>query len=221
LATACDAGAGEGLGTRGVATPAPVNIHAVRHSAVVESARQQWCAAITDGVTGAAAEAQDVGAAGRVRPRLRGRIIVARVSIGGRVVRRSNGRADQAPDDRTCDMAKYLVLIYGDEQTWAGRSAQESAANTERHNAFMAAAGTAVIGGNALQSSATATSLRADLDGRPAVTDGPFLETKEVLGGYYLLEAADLDEAIALARRIPEASAPASGVEIRPVREMG
>ena len=118
-------------------------------------------------------------------------------------------------------MAKYLILIYGDEQRWADWSAEQTAANSERHNAFAAAAGAAIVGGNALQSTATATSLRADPTGRPTATDGPFLETKEVLGGYYLIEAADLDEAIALAGRVPEASAPDSGVEIRPVREMG
>ena len=68
----------------------------------------------------------------------------------------------------------------------------------------MAGAGDAVIGGNALEASTTATSVRSDPAGRPAVTDGPFLATKEALGGYHLLEAADLDEAIALAKRIPE-----------------
>ena len=116
-------------------------------------------------------------------------------------------------------MAKYLVLIYGDEQKWDAWSEQEEKANSERHDAFIAAAGAAVIGGNALAATSTATSVRADATGRPTVTDGPFLEAKEVLGGYYLLEAADLDEAIRLAKQIPEAQAPYSGVEIRPVRE--
>ena len=62
-----------------------------------------------------------------------------------------------------------------------------------------------------------ATTLRADPSGGVITTDGPFLETKEALGGFYLLEAADLDEVIALAGRLPEVHAGHSGVEIRPV----
>lgn len=116
-------------------------------------------------------------------------------------------------------MAKYLVLIYGDEQNWAEASEQWHQDNAERHNAFIAEAGAAVIGGNELEPAAKATTLRPDSEGRPSTTDGPFLETKEVIGGYYLLEAADLDEAIRLARQIPEASTPFSGVEIRAVRQ--
>jgi hypothetical protein len=117
-------------------------------------------------------------------------------------------------------MAKYLVLIYGDEKIWDAWSEQEIQTNHERHGAFAAKAGPALIGGNALEASTTATSLRADAAGRPTPTDGPFLETKEALGGYYLLEAADLDEAITLAGLIPEATAPGSGVEVRPVRDV-
>ena len=117
-------------------------------------------------------------------------------------------------------MAKYLVLIYGDEQQWDAWSEQEARANSAQHGVFAAHAGAAVLGGHALQPSGTATSLRKGSPGRPTVTDGPFLETKEALGGYYVLEAADLDEAIALAARIPEVSADHSGVEIRPIREM-
>ncbi len=118
-------------------------------------------------------------------------------------------------------MAKYLALIYGDEATWQAWTPAEEAANSARHGTFIAAAGPAVLAGNALDATTTATSVRAGKAKRPVVTDGPFHETKEVLGGYYLLEAGDLDAAIALARQIPEASAPGSGVEIRPVRELG
>jgi hypothetical protein len=57
--------------------------------------------------------------------------------------------------------------------------------------------------------------VRLGADGEPVVTDGPFAETKEALGGYYLIEAADLDEALALAKQIP---APFGGVEVRPIR---
>jgi hypothetical protein len=118
-------------------------------------------------------------------------------------------------------MAKYLVLIYGDEQTWADASAEWQLENGERHRAFVAAAGDAVIGGHELEPSSMATSLRLSSAGRLTATDGPFVETKEGIGGYYLLEAPDLDEAIRLAGLVPEASATSSGVEIRPVHEAG
>jgi hypothetical protein len=116
-------------------------------------------------------------------------------------------------------MAKYLVLIYGDEQKWDAMTLEEERANTAGHQAFTAAAGARVLGGHELESTAATTSLRADAAGHLMVTDGPFVETKEALGGYYLLEAADLDEVIALAGRLPEVHAGHSGVEIRPIRQ--
>jgi hypothetical protein len=116
-------------------------------------------------------------------------------------------------------MAKYLALIYGDAQTWADASDEWQAQNGAGHAAFNAAAGPAVLGGNELEPADRAVTLRPNSAGRPTPTDGPFLETKEVLGGYYLLEAADLNDAIRLASGIPEASAPTSAVEIRPIRE--
>jgi hypothetical protein len=116
-------------------------------------------------------------------------------------------------------MAKYLILIYGDEQQWAQESAQERQRIDEGHAAFAGKAGAAVLNGGELQPTSSATSVRAGSAGRPTITDGPFLEAKEVLGGYYLLEAADLDEAIALAEQLPEVAADHSGVEIRPLVE--
>ncbi|MGW4940786.1 YciI family protein [Actinoplanes sp. NPDC004185] len=116
-------------------------------------------------------------------------------------------------------MAKYLVLIYGDEQEWANTGPQERARIEAGHQRFAAAAGAAVLGGQELMPPGTATSLRQGAAERPTVTDGPFLESKEVLGGFYVLEAADLDAAIALAGLLPEVSASHSGVEIRPIRE--
>ena len=68
-----------------------------------------------------------------------------------------------------------------------------------------------IVGGEALQPTATATSIRGDV-----VTDGPFAETKEALGGYYLIEAADLDQALAIAKVCP---APYGGVEVRPIMD--
>lgn len=116
-------------------------------------------------------------------------------------------------------MAKYLVLIYGDEQKWLSASPEWEEKNARGHAAFNAEAGRAVVGGNELEGTAKAVSLRGNSSGGFATTDGPFLETKEVLGGYYLLEAPDLDGAVRLAGRIPEASAPFSGVEVRPIKE--
>ena len=74
-----------------------------------------------------------------------------------------------------------------------------------------------IRGGNALQPSPTATSVRPDAGGTFAVTDGPFAETKEALGGYYLVEAADLDQALAIAREVPMRF---GGVEVRPIWEV-
>jgi len=118
-------------------------------------------------------------------------------------------------------MAKYLILIYGDEQKWDAETEQELREKGAAHAAFVAAAGAGLLGGHELASTATATTLRSDPAGRPTTTDGPFLETKEALGGYYLIEAADLDAAIALARLLPEVHVGHSGVEIRPIAGNG
>jgi hypothetical protein len=108
---------------------------------------------------------------------------------------------------------EYALLIYGDEKVWASRTEAESQEVLERHMRFsaMLAERGAIRGANELALASTATTLRHDGDD-VSVTDGPFAETTEVLGGYYLIEAADLDEAIALAKELPEGV-----VEIRPV----
>ena len=116
-------------------------------------------------------------------------------------------------------MAKYLLLIYGNEQMWDAMTPQEMTDLDAGHAAFVARAGANVLLGHALESTGTATTLRGTVDGRPTPTDGPFLETKEALGGFYVVEAADLDEAISFAGQLPEVRAAHSGVEIRPVRE--
>lgn len=114
-------------------------------------------------------------------------------------------------------MAKYLVLIYGNEQAWADLPAEWHAANAARHQALIASAGPAILGVNELESPSRAVSIRADASGNPSVTAGPFHQAAEIVGGYYLLEASDIDEAIRLASRIPEATAAHGGVEIRPI----
>lgn len=119
-------------------------------------------------------------------------------------------------------MAKFLLLIYGDEQRWNSMSAEEMRAHDAAHVAFSAAAGKRVINGEELHSPSRARTVRRRHPARPAVaTDGPFLETKEILGGYYLVEAENLDEVEALAALLPEVQADHSGVEIRPVVDHG
>jgi hypothetical protein len=111
-------------------------------------------------------------------------------------------------------MAQYLILIYEDEASWAnaGQAGWDQA--MKEHSAFGESNSASLRGGNALQPTGTATSIREDGAGRFTITDGPFAETKEALGGYYLVEAADLDEAIAIAKQVP---AHFGGVEVRPV----
>jgi hypothetical protein len=112
-------------------------------------------------------------------------------------------------------MSEYLILIYGDESELDRPEPGSVDTMMEGHRQFGIRNGAALRGGNALQPTTTATSVRPDPAGGFVVTDGAFAETKEALGGYYLVEAADLDEALALAKQIPM---PSGGVEVRPVR---
>ena len=114
---------------------------------------------------------------------------------------------------------QYLLLIYGDEAHWDGLSKDESEAIFDEYRTFtesIAAQGI-MQGGAALRPVATARTVRVR-DGRATVSDGPFAETREQLGGYYLIEAKDLDEATKIAMRIP--SARTGSIEIRPVWSM-
>lgn len=112
-------------------------------------------------------------------------------------------------------MTQYLILIYGREDAYATASPEDLGALMQAHTRFaeqIPALGGTMLGGNALQPTATATSIRDDI-----VTDGPFVETKEALGGYYLIEAADLDQALAISKLCP---APFGGVEVRPIMDL-
>ena len=114
---------------------------------------------------------------------------------------------------------QYLLLIYNDEKTFDAQSKDELAKMMGDFNQFtqdIKASGH-LIGGNRLQSVTTATTVRVR-DGKPQVTDGPFAETREQLGGYYLVEAKNLDEATKLAARIPGARL--GSVEVRPLHSM-
>jgi hypothetical protein len=111
---------------------------------------------------------------------------------------------------------KYMLLIYGDEKAWTQAEREqcyvESTQLTHELNArgqFLAAA--------PLQSVSTATCVRVR-EGKRQVVDGPFAETREQLGGYFLIDAGDLDQAVAIAARIPAARK--GTVEIRPVIEL-
>src|SRR6202012_4718716 len=106
----------------------------------------------------------------------------------------------------------------GDEAESAKGSSDDGAALYQEHVVFGTANSDAIAGGNGLESASTATSIRREASGEVTVTDGPFADTKEALGGYYLIEAAALDQAIAIAKQVP---APFGGVEVRPVRVYG
>jgi len=111
-------------------------------------------------------------------------------------------------------MAKYLVLIYEDEAQWTMATPEVYEQVMQEHAAFGEKNATVLRGGDALHPTSTATSIRKDSSGGFTVTDGAFLETKEALGGYYLIEATDLDQAIAVAKQVP---ARFGGVEVRPI----
>lgn len=112
-------------------------------------------------------------------------------------------------------MSEYLVLIYENEASWANADGETAGKMMAEHETFGKNNASKLRGGNALHPTSSATSLRRDASGKLLITDGAFAETKEALGGYYLIEAADLDEALALAKQVP---APFGGVEVRPIR---
>jgi hypothetical protein len=113
---------------------------------------------------------------------------------------------------------KYLLMIYDEEKAWGGLSEAEQGAMMREYGDFTQRIKTSgnYIGGFQLQPISTATSVRVR-NGKRLLTDGPFAETREQLGGYYLVEAKNLDEAIELASQIP--SARLGTIEVRPVVE--
>jgi hypothetical protein len=111
---------------------------------------------------------------------------------------------------------RYLALIYTDEVAGSKMSEEEMGAEYQAYNAFGTEQEKFIGGGEALMPTNTATTVRVR-DGKTLTTDGPFAETKEQLGGYYLLNCKDLDEAIAVAAKIPGAKH--GSIEVRPVME--
>ena len=111
---------------------------------------------------------------------------------------------------------QYLLLIYGDERAWESMPPDEQEKSMQAwldYTQWLKDSG-AHIAGDALASTSAATTVRVR-DGETITTDGPFAETKEQLGGYYLIEAENLDDAIAIAARCPGAYA--GTMEVRPV----
>jgi hypothetical protein len=113
---------------------------------------------------------------------------------------------------------KYLLALIGDESRFADLTPEQQAEGMKAWDAYTKDANDAgvLVGGEGLQPSSTATTVQIRESGEPIVSDGPFAETKEQLGGYYLLDCKDLDDALAWAKRIPM---PGGTVEVRPVMD--
>ena len=111
---------------------------------------------------------------------------------------------------------KYMLLIYTDEEAWTDEERQHCYAESTELTHELNDRGQ-YISANPLQPVAAATSVRVR-NGKPIMTDGPFAETREQLGGYFLVEAKDLNEALSIAARIPGARK--GTVEVRPVMEI-
>lgn len=113
-------------------------------------------------------------------------------------------------------MPKYAALIYGDESGMASATPEQMGQMMEEYNTYTESlmASGVMKGGDALQPTATATTVRVR-DGATSTTDGPFAETKESLGGFYVFDCKDLDEAIEWAAKIPGAKY--GCIEVRPI----
>jgi hypothetical protein len=114
---------------------------------------------------------------------------------------------------------QYLLLIYADESKMKSATQADQNAMFKEYGEFTAGIVKSgnMRGGDALQPSSTATTVRVR-EGKTLTTDGPYAETREQLGGYYLVEAKDLDEALKIAARIPGART--GSIEVRPVLQL-
>ena len=114
---------------------------------------------------------------------------------------------------------KYMCLIYDNESAFAQMSEAERGTVYGAYRVFTEEIQKAgqLVAGDELAPTHTATTVRVR-NGKPQTTDGPFAETREQLGGYYVIQAKDLDEAVAIAARIP--SARSGAIEVRPILEM-
>jgi hypothetical protein len=112
---------------------------------------------------------------------------------------------------------RYMLLIYDDEKamtTWGGKEFEQLMVDHNKVSAQMTEAGVIGVGG-AVESTATATTVRKDQAGKILITDGPFTETKEQFGGFYIVNCDNLDEAISWAAKIPTSGS----IEVRPMKE--
>jgi hypothetical protein len=123
---------------------------------------------------------------------------------------------DLATNELTEKPVKYMLLIYGAEDAWTDEERKACYEESTKLTHDLHAKGQ-YLGASPLHPVATATSVRIR-DGKRLVTDGPFAETREQLGGFYLIEARDLDEALGIAARVPGAKK--GTVEVRPVLEL-
>ena len=112
---------------------------------------------------------------------------------------------------------QYLLLLYGDEKRWTKMDEAAWKAGVAEYQAFGKEFASVILGSNPLQHTNTARTVRVR-DGKQVDTDGPFAETKEQLGGYYLVEAPDIDQAAAIAAKIPAARY--GCVEVRPIMKI-
>jgi hypothetical protein len=123
------------------------------------------------------------------------------------------------PPEKEGDM-QYMMLIYDDEKLWASMSEEERGRVFQEYGTYTQELRDkgAYVDGDPLQPTSTATTVRVR-DGEQLTTDGPFAETKEQLGGYYIVDVETLDEAIEWAAKIP--SARLGSIEVRPVMSIG
>jgi len=114
---------------------------------------------------------------------------------------------------------RYMLLIYDRESEWASMSEKERGQIFGEYTAFTDGIKKTghYVAGDPLQPTSAATTVRVR-DGKPVSTDGPFAETREQLGGYYIVQAKDLDEATSIAARVP--SARKGSIEVRPIMAM-
>jgi len=146
-------------------------------------------------------------------------IALTHVSICSDLIRRSGGGSN--PPHLSAQrrlMMRYALLIYTGEAATAQMSPQDLHTLMAGHAALVSELGPKLFGGGQLLPTASATTVRVR-GGQPLITDGPFAETKEQLGGFYLITCQDLDEAIAWAQKIPDVGV--GSIEIRPLREVG
>jgi hypothetical protein len=116
---------------------------------------------------------------------------------------------------------QYMLLIYGDETSLMDASPEDQATGAQAwvdYTQWLKDEG-GHVAGDALHPTASATTLRFDADGKTLTTDGPFAETKEQLGGLYVVDVPDLDAALAIAARLP--SALVGSIEVRPIPSYG